>query len=76
MGAFSLSPQQVLTAEPFHTPLGQRTAGSPGPSSKMEHSFQGDQKHPGGLAPSYISHRLAGPPLMYSVSLSLPDLRN
>lgn len=34
--ALSLSHQQVLTAEPFHTPFGQRTAGRQGQLQSLD----------------------------------------
>lgn len=75
-GCFSSSPRRVLTAEPFHTPLGQRTAGSRVQVQRLDILSEAARSTLEGRLPRCISRRLAGPrPLMRSALASL-DLRS
>lgn len=73
-GCFSSSPRRVLTAEPFHTPLGAKNCRKPGPSSKTGHSFRGCQEHPGGPAPTLHKPQVSRSAAADALSLGLSGL--
>lgn len=68
----SLSPQQVPTAEPFHTPLGQRSTGSQSRAKFKDWTFfpRLPEAARRGRLPRYISIRLAGPSPLHSALAS------